>query len=293
MCPAGIHLGAEADGMRRSSKFATAAFVVAMAASTSVGAIAGSGAAAAAANPAGYAGPARSLGNRHRTEHGTAQLTSRNWDGYITYAPDLGTDFNAVKATWVQPTVRCEAKNAWTVFWVGLDGWYDNTVEQGGSSAYCPKQGGAAQYSLWWEMFPTNSIQSVLTINAGDTVTANVTYAPATQVFTIRVRDVTSAQGFTKKERCASGLACDRSSADVITEDVGMFGAGNFFPLADYGTMGYTGIKMTDVAGHTSSISGRQWLKGAVTESANGVTYATVSRLTANGSAFTTTWKHR
>jgi hypothetical protein len=243
--------------------------------------------------PVGYAGPAREITQTRSTRTGSQQFTSRNWGGYITSASSHSTDFNSVKATWVQPTVTCEAKNAWTVFWVGLDGWWNNTVEQGGSSAFCPTSGGAAQYQLWWEMFPTNAIQTVLTINAGDTITASVKYATATSVFTIKVRDVTSGQSFTRHERCANGLTCDRSSSDVITEDVGMVGAGSFFPLADYGTMGYTNAGATDTAGHKGSISGRNWLNAAVSEISGGITYAIVSPLSSHGTAFTTTWQHQ
>ena len=247
---------------------------------------------ASASRPVGYAGPARGLVTLRRgatDESGTS--TSRNWDGYVTYASTEGTDFTAIKSTWVQPAVTCEAANAWTVFWVGLDGWFDGTVEQGGSSAVCANKGGPAQYQLWWEMYPTNSIQTVLLIKAGDTVTASVTYSAS--VFTIKVRDVTSGDGFTRKERCASGLTCDRNSTEVITEDVGSYPAGTYFPLADYGTMDYTGISATDVAGHSGSISAKHWLNTAITESAGGVTYATVSKLRNQGRAFSTTWKHR
>jgi hypothetical protein len=79
----------------------------------------------------------------------------------------------------------------------------------------------------------------------------------------------------------------------VITEDVGRFGANSYFPLANYGTMGYTASKVGDIAGNTGSISDQQWLNAAVTESDSSTTYATVSPLTAHGTAFTVTWKHK
>jgi hypothetical protein len=241
--------------------------------------------------PAAYAGPAQQVKQGPRGP-ASQQFASRNWDGYITYASNEGTDFNYVTATWVQPKVQCEAAQAWTVFWVGLDGWWDGTVEQGGSSAYCPKAGGAAQDFLWWEMFPTNAIQPVLNTNAGDTITASVKYSSATSTFTITVKDLTTAQHFTKQERCAKGLSCLRSSTDVITEDVGRFGASGFFPLANYGKMTYNKASAQDVAGHTGSISSPNWLNAAVTEAAGGTTYATVTPLSSAGHTFSTTWKH-
>jgi hypothetical protein len=249
----------------------------------------------AGASPAtvGYAGPATDVGQSPLIVNGSHKFTSRNWDGYITYSASEETDFTAVKASWIVPTVTCEAKNAWTVFWVGLDGWFNDTVEQGGSQAQCSAVGGAATYSLWWEMYPTNSIQTVLTISAGDEVTASVKYATTTSTFTIKVSDETTGKSFTRKEQCASGVSCQRSSADVITEDVGHYPGSGYFPLADYGTMGYTNADMTDPAGQSGAISSKHWLNAAVTESDAGTTYASVSSLADGGTAFNAVWRHR
>ena len=236
----------------------------------------------------GAAGPA--WGRGRDTGNASAQFTSRNWGGYITYVSSEGTDFNVVKATWIQPTVQCEQSNAWTVFWVGLDGWWDNTVEQGGSSAQCVN--GTPQYTVWWEMFPTNAIQSVFTIKPGDKISATVTYKPTTGVFVITVSDLTSHHSFTQNQHCANNLTCERSSADVIAEDVGHFGGGTFFPLADYRTMSFTGAAITDITGHGGSFSNSAWLTAAVTESSGGTTYATVSALSTTGQRFSATWRH-
>ena len=253
------------------------------------------GPAGAEAIPAGvgFAGPAQRVTVGPARPGGSQHFPSRNWAGYITYDAGGTTDFNSVSATWVQPVVKCQTAQAWTVFWIGLDGWFDGTVEQGGSSAYCPTAGGKPQYSLWWEMFPTNAIQSVLATAAGDTVTASVTYSAHRSTFTITVKDLTSGKHFTRHEHCGGGQTCQRSSTDVITEDVGRFGAGNFFPLANYGTMSYANAAAQDVAGHSGSISGSHWLNAAVTETAGGVTYATVSALSSAGRSFSTTWKHQ
>ncbi len=254
----------------------------------------GGGAAASEALPRGaFAGPAREVTVGPSAGAGSLHFSSRNWDGYITSASNESTDFNGVAATWVQPTVTCQTAQAWTVFWVGLDGWWDGTVEQGGSSAFCPTQGGKAQYTLWWEMYPTNSIQSVLAINPGDKITASVVYSTATAVYTITVKDATTGQHFVQKQKCGSGLTCQRSSADIITEDVGRFGASTYFPLANYGRMSYVNSTVGDVAGHVGSISNTNWLNAAVTEASGGVTYATVTPLSATGRNFTTIWHHQ
>lgn len=241
---------------------------------------------------AGYAGPAVGVTEGPLMASGSSQFTSRNWDGYVTYDAARSTDFDHVSATWVQPTVICETNDAWTVFWVGLDGWFDGTVEQGGSSARCGTAGTVPTYKLWWEMYPTNAITTVLKISAGDTVHASVTYDPSTSAFVIHVKDETTGQGFTRKELCASGAVCARSSADVVAEDVGHFSGSTFFPLADYATMGYTAAHVVDTSGSAGSLSNPAWLNAAVTESSGGVTYATVSTLFDHGRAFDATWQH-
>jgi peptidase A4-like protein len=238
-----------------------------------------------------FAGPAR---DRHtlagaRPVGGGTTFTSRNWDGYVSYARSAGaTEFNSVHGRWVQPRVTCPKPNAWTVFWVGLDGWFDNTVEQGGSSAQCVN--GTPQYTTWWEMFPTNAIQTVFTIAPGDTIDATVTFGPSTGVYTITVRDLTNGRSFTQTPTCASNLSCGRSSADWIAEDVGMFGGSGFFPLANYGTMRFSSSTATSIAGHRGSISDASWQNSPVLEQAGGVTYATVSSLDSTGQSFTATW---
>jgi hypothetical protein len=236
-----------------------------------------------------YAGPAREIAMRPGVRTSSAQFTSRNWDGYITYVSSHGADFNAVNASWVQPAVTCPQPDAWTVFWVGLDGWWNDTVEQGGSSAKCIK--GVPKYKVWWEMFPTNAITTVFAISSGDSITADVTYRSATATFVISVKDLTTGQSFTKNERCASNITCDHSSADFIAEDVGHFGGSSFFPLADYGTMAFTGARVTDTAGGSGGIKRSNWLNAAVTEKAGGITYATVSGLI-KGTGFRATWQH-
>ena len=244
--------------------------------------------------PLGYVGPAQHSpqSNSPTLNKGSQQFTSRNWDGYVSYASDQSTEFNEIKATWIQPTVTCQTAGAWTVFWVGLDGWFNNTVEQGGSEAYCSTTEGTPAYHLWWEMFPTNAIQTTLTINPGDEITADVRYVKSTSTFVIRVADETSEQSFTTNQQCAIALVCQRSSTDVITEDVGNFNGG-YFPLANYGTMGYTDAHVKNTSDLRGSISGKHWLDGAVTESSGGTNYASVSPLSNGGTAFSTTWLHQ
>jgi len=240
---------------------------------------------------AGFAGPTRDTGALHGGRGTSPAYTSRNWDGYITYDSSEGKDFDVVQATWIQPPVTCPKPSAWTVFWVGLDGWYDDTVEQGGTSAQCVD--GVPQYMAWWEMYPTNAITTVFSISPGDKISASVVYESSAKTFEITVTDLTTGKYLSKDKACASDVTCDRSSADVISEDVGHFGSGTFFPLADYGTMKYKDVSVTDVNDNIGGISDSNWSNGSVTEESGGVTYATVSGLNPSGNGFNTTWQHK
>ena len=162
-------------------------------------------------------------------------------------------------------------------------------MEQGGTSAECI--GGVPQYETWWEMYPTNAITTVFAINPGDEMTASVTYEQGTSTFVITVSDATSGQSFTMDEQSASDLSCERSSADVIAEDVGKFN-GSYYPLADYNTMKFTHSVIKDDSSNSGSFTDSNWLNAAVTEKSGSTTYATVSVLNSKGDNFSATWRH-
>jgi hypothetical protein len=222
-----------------------------------------------------------------------ATYTSPIWAGYVSTTKSGGTPFHEVQAQWVQPAVSCDPSrpvmNA--VFWVGLDGWNNTSVEQGGTLANC--QNGTASYEAWWEMYPYNGIQNSFAINAGDTISASVTYLASSSLFSIVVKDLTSGQSLTENIACQADMGgCPRSSAEVISEDpLGGSDQDSAFYLPDYGTMSYTGASMTDDAGDTGTFADTAWNASEVNEvSSNNITKQTASALTANGSSFSTTW---
>ena len=237
---------------------------------------------------------------KHRV--GTARLpggarattyTSAIWDGYVSTPKPGGAPFREVQARWVQPAVSCDPSrpvmNA--VHWVGLDGWTNASVEQGGTLANC--QNGTASYEAWWEMYPYNGIQNSFAINAGDTISASVTYLTSSALFSIVVKDLTSGHSLTENIACQPGMGgCPRTSAEVISEDpTGGSDRDGAFYLPDYGTMSYTGASMTDDSGSTGTFTDTAWNTSEVNEvSSNNITKQTTSALTANGSSFSTTW---
>jgi hypothetical protein len=219
----------------------------------------------------------------------TYSVQTSNWAGYAV----SGETFDSVRATWVQPAVTCQTANSWSVFWVGLDGFGGDTVEQGGSYALCGAVGSPAVYSLWWEMWPTNDVQTVTLsqpLRAGDVIQASVVYNPSAANYTITVEDETTSQAFTEVETCAADLTCLNATAEAVTEAPTME-SGDLFPLANYGAMAYANVSVTDSSGLTGAINAQQWTSYSISE--NNQTppdYSSVSPLNANGNGFSVTW---
>lgn len=224
-----------------------------------------------------------------------ASFSSTNWDGYaLTNTSNTNTTtFNSVSATWVQPAVKCNAGSSVGSSWVGLDGWLSSSVEQGGSDAECLNTM-TPTYFLWWEMFPFNSVQDVVQINAGDTIHGSVTFDTTTNMFDIVITDETLHKGLSESIACQADMnGCPRSSAEVISEDTG--GGSNvdgLFLLPKYSTETYTSASVTDVNGHVGTLSNSAWVANSVTEiSSDDVTKQTVSALSPDGSSFSTAWR--
>jgi hypothetical protein len=126
------------------------------------------------------------------------------------------------------PKVDCTAAevsqtNDVTVFWVGLDGALNNTVEQDGIGVTCVNLAGGGigpKYLTWWEMYPFNTDQFLnMPIYAGDDISMKVNYANSTYSFTIS--DLTKKTTETASSQCNSGYICANSSAEWIAERAG------------------------------------------------------------------------
>ncbi len=158
-----------------------------------------------------------------------------NWSGY---ADTASTPFNAVRSTFVQPTVTCPVPGAWTLFWVGFDGFNNGTVEQAGTAAQCTTDSNPHPiYYAWWEMWPTNLIQVMpISINPGDTISASAIYTASNASYSLNVTDKSNKQQYTQVTTCAANLSCVRQSAEWIVERPTL-NDGSYSPLANWNTM--------------------------------------------------------
>jgi hypothetical protein len=223
-------------------------------------------------------------------------VASPNWSGYVAYSQTYNpVSFTHVSANWIEPTVTCPKKDAWTLFWVGFDGWPngDGTVEQGGTSAQCLN--GVPHYSAFFEMWPSVPVQIQFAVNPGDHISASVDYT-SNHTYVITVTDSDTGNFFNKTTTCAT---CARASAEWVAESPSHFGTNRWFPLANYGTMAFTQATAEATTSNypqqsvTGAISNTQWVSsGIVRKDGAAKAKAKVSALQNVGasSSFSDTW---
>jgi hypothetical protein len=206
-------------------------------------------------------------------DHHRTNSTSSNWSGYAV----TGGTYSTVTASWVQPAVRCSG-TAYSSFWVGIDGDTSNSVEQTGTDSDC--NGSTPVYQAWYEMYPKFPVYFSNPVAAGDHFTATVT-TNGRGSFTLTLAD--TSRGWTqtttqqlKKARLAS--------AEVIAEAPS--GSGGVLPLANFGTVSFSGSKVNGSA-LTSSTPG---IDAITMTTSSGAVKAQPSSISNGG--FSVTWKH-
>src|SRR6202012_327424 len=80
--------------------------------------------------------------------------TSTNWSGYVLTGGSGA--FTSVSSSWTEPAASCSSGTQYAAFWVGLDGYNSDSVEQTGSDSDC--SGGTPDYYGWYEMYPADPV---------------------------------------------------------------------------------------------------------------------------------------
>ena len=195
-------------------------------------------------------------------------VTSDNWSGYAA----TGSTYTSVSTTFTQPAVNCSSGDGYSSFWVGLDGYSSESVEQTGTEADC--SGGQATYSSWYEMYPAYPVTYSNKVKPGDVITETVSYASNSYTLTLKNTTEGWTKTTTKKE---SGLS--RSSAEVVAEAPY---SGGVLPLDNFGTVNFSSSTVNGASLSSTSPTGMNMV------SDSGVPEATISSL--SGGAFSITW---
>jgi Peptidase A4 family len=210
---------------------------------------------------------------------GLSQVESTNWSGYA----DTGSGFSAVTGSWTEPTATCSGRTeSLAAFWVGIDGYSSDSVEQDGTLVECYR--GTAYYYTWWEMYPTNDIQVVgETLKPGDAISASVVRSGTS--YTLKVTDSThTADSFTTTQTCSS---CANSSAEWIAEAPSS--SSGVEPLSDFHSWTESGA--TVAAGSTSGVISSFTDDEITMIDSSGLTKALPGALNSSGNGFSVTWE--
>lgn len=229
----------------------------------------------------------------HHVAPGTVRndtVTSTNWGGYAVQA---ASKFTYASGTWTEPTATCTSSTTeYASFWVGLDGYSSDSVEQLGTDSDC--DGRTPSYYAWWEMYPANSVElstSKYPVQPGNSLTATVSVSGST--FTLTLKNNSAGWTFTTTQS-GSGLA--QSSAEWIAESPEICNGSrcSLAKLADFGTVGFTSATAA-TGGSQEPISYFTADGGPheiVCETSSGTVRAQPSALGSGGNNFTVTWKH-
>lgn len=186
----------------------------------------------------------------------SAQVTPTNttfyntiWAGYA--ASGSPGAFTSVSADWTEPTLTCGAGSSYSSYWVGLDGYNSNTVEQVGTEADCV--GGEQTDYAWYEMYPKFGAKIVtVPVSPGDMISASVDYSAAASghgpgSFTLTLTNTTTGETSTTTVKSPSARL---SSAEVIAEapssNHGPFSA---LTLANFNTVTFSAATVGTAAG--------------------------------------------
>jgi peptidase A4-like protein len=217
-------------------------------------------------------------GRRSPAISGLTQVQSTNWSGYA----DTGTGFTQVSGDWAEPTVTCGPSTTLAAFWIGIDGYSSDSVEQAGTLIEC--YGGTAYQYTWWEMYPANAIQIVgETVASGDAIVALINRKGTS--YTLKITDTTHpANSFSTTQSCTS---CANTSAEWIAEAPS--GSTGIEPLAHFGTWKLTAADVA-AGGSVGVITTFPDDEITMVDSSGNV-MAQPSALNGAGTSFTDTWK--
>src|SRR5580700_7795929 len=106
---------------------------------------------------------------------------SDNWAGYAV----VGTAFTEARGSWTVPSVDCTVNpNGAASFWVGIDGWDNDTVEQTGTESQC--NGYKLVTYAWYEFAPKAGVTiKSIRVTPGEDMEGEVRYADSRFVVTL------------------------------------------------------------------------------------------------------------
>jgi hypothetical protein len=213
---------------------------------------------------------------------GPDQYKSLDWAGYVALT---GAGVHSATGKWTVPAVTCTSTDSVVGFWVGIDGWASDSVEQVGTAAFCDN--GTPSYYSFWQVVPLTGNNLMSGVQPGDQITASVKRTGTThQLFTLKLTDTTHPAANINAEQSCSPATCYDEDAEWIAEKP----ASTDYPdLADFGNWTLRAASVDGYSG-PGTIGSYGYDDVTMTDS-GGTILAQPGTLNAKGDKFTVTWQ--
>ena len=182
-------------------------------------------------------------------------ITSPNWSGYaLTSANNNNNAFTNVSATFVVPTVTPGTGTGLSeaAFWVGLDGYSSQRIEQIGVIAEA--ETGYTSYYYAFYATGAGAANGIAQVLPGDKISVAVSYNSSTDKYGLYIDD-TSRPGINETITPTAGTNPAPSSAEWIAEAPANSTGTQFYPLANFGSVTFTSASATDSGPASGTIS--------------------------------------
>ena len=222
---------------------------------------------------------------------GSKVSKSTNWSGYASFTSLKYPEFDSVsgvRGEWKVPSVHSSLQDSYSAAWVGIDGFFNTTVEQLGTS-----QGwvnGHADYFTWFSMYPGPSYEILgFPMEPKDWIRAEVTYI-GHDVFEMVIRNLSKKVYYVVPSSYTTASGIQRTSAEWIMEAPSNT---TILPLVRFSATPFSDCVAT-IKGKSGKINNSHWKNSRiimVTE--KGKKKAKPSKLTDGGEHFTVKWFHQ
>lgn len=225
---------------------------------------------------------------------GSKNSKSLNWGGYSSFTrasdPEIGS-VTGVFGNWAVPKLHPSHTTRYSACWVGIDGFFNDTVEQIGTLQEWVN--GHQLNFAWFSLYPGPTYEIVgFPLHAHDTMRALVSYV-GNDTFEMILENLTQGVYVIIPTSFTSEFPAERNSAEWIVEAPS---SDDILPLAHFSPVAFSNCIST-IRGKTRAINGAQTDYSRITMvTASGkkkLIKAKPSHLSHEGENFTVEWHHR
>ncbi len=223
----------------------------------------------------------------------TGRETSTNWAGYVAANnftnPTKGSATKIV-GTWgiskAQPIKGLASNSA---FWIGLDGYASETVEQIGTSCDIDVHGNTSYYA-WFEMYPNPSYEIInFPVHPNDIITASVEYI-GNNTFVMKITNQTKKVSYSIPTNYTQSSTSLCNCAEWIVEAPWL---NTILPLTNFSIARFSLCSAT-INGKNLPLQNNSWQATPIDMIISANKYkAITSAVTASNNSFIVTWKHQ